>query len=431
MGKRNWKSDLEALAAIGSGALLDPIAGLAGIGGVVLPGRPGQGARAVEAVRGLGYEPRNPATLEAIGNLIKTPLEYYTRGMDYVGNKTAEATGSPLLGSIAGHSPELIGTVLGLKGLRAPRARAGAVIDDTVDQSRRQFLKRAGLTAAAAPVLGPSLVKGLLDGGAAVETAAKAVGSAAPSITAAVPDLVVSPNAYRIASYLKAFPEIGEDDLIKAMHGDPEEFEAFWDNLDLDHLDKSDGELGFRLKDELQNTFGHLHGPDDFYQALDLLEAYKDPTKTFMVDVPDEFSSEYLFRGTAGAPGHIPHEVREILDDIGADTRGRYEEWGELFDPASSRMGVKTDDEMRDLLKMMNSHTDQLPNMSSSELFDYVKANHKDIHPYVLKHHLEDLDMDPGEILRLDHNVDYNDGVGRFLDQYETWDEFNNPGKYE
>lgn len=89
----------EPLAAIGSGAIATPLAGLAGIAGTLLPGEQGQGARWTEAVQGaLTYQPRSKAG-QAVTDAISYPFEKLAEGTDWVGAKSAELTGSPLIGA--------------------------------------------------------------------------------------------------------------------------------------------------------------------------------------------------------------------------------------------------------------------------------------------------------------------------------------------
>lgn len=130
----------ENLAAIGTGALLEPVAGLAGLGaeglqalGFDVP----EGADVVRSVQGLAYQPlteegkkiqRGIADVaQTVGNVVEEkalePLGLANRG-----ERVLDATGSPLLATIAEEAPEIIGTLAsGGLGLRTAVKQRRAV----------------------------------------------------------------------------------------------------------------------------------------------------------------------------------------------------------------------------------------------------------------------------------------------------------------
>lgn len=178
----NDKSTLEAIAAIGSSAALEPMSGLAGIAGTMLPGPQGQGADWVQNVQSQAYQPNDPRALMGIAQGLQVPMEMYEQGTDFLGDTAFNMTGSPTAGSIGKSLPEIAGGALGLrqlmKGVPSPE-----LDDDLVDPSRRAFgTGLLGMAGAAA--IAPSLpLKSLLDVPAGAKTAATAVAKAIPSVT--------------------------------------------------------------------------------------------------------------------------------------------------------------------------------------------------------------------------------------------------------
>lgn len=115
---------LEPLLSMGSGAVAAPASGLAGILGALMPGREGQGARWAEKVgQGMTYQPRSEGGRHAM-TAISAPFEMISKGANYAGEKTAEATGSPLAGAGLKTLLEGLPQLLGAKG--ASRLKPGA-----------------------------------------------------------------------------------------------------------------------------------------------------------------------------------------------------------------------------------------------------------------------------------------------------------------
>lgn len=96
---------LEAAASAASSAALAPVAGLAGLGqgawNSIVPksmeGMPA--ADRVRQVQGLAYEPRT-AVGQGMLNVGTAPLQAYGKATNYLGEKTADITGSPAAGAL-------------------------------------------------------------------------------------------------------------------------------------------------------------------------------------------------------------------------------------------------------------------------------------------------------------------------------------------
>jgi len=100
-----------------TGAIAEPIAGLAGIAGAILPGEEGQGAEWVKNVQ----EALTPTPSEETQRVGQAVSEYIPDVAGYIGGQVLEATGSPELATIAHTAPEAIMQRL---GLRSPKAAA-------------------------------------------------------------------------------------------------------------------------------------------------------------------------------------------------------------------------------------------------------------------------------------------------------------------
>lgn len=105
-----------------SGAVLEPIAGVAGIAQAVNPfADPGAGARAVESVRSLSIPPIGEAARKTAGALSEA-LTPAGEAIDAPAEAVFEATGSPLAAAatqtVVQGIPELIGSRFGVKGVK-------------------------------------------------------------------------------------------------------------------------------------------------------------------------------------------------------------------------------------------------------------------------------------------------------------------------
>lgn len=109
---------IEPLGTIVTGAIAEPIAGLAGIVGGLLPGEEGQGQRAIEATReALTFKPKTrqgQEALEAVGEVLAPIAEAITGAESALGDATFEATGSPALAAAATAIPTLATEILGI-----------------------------------------------------------------------------------------------------------------------------------------------------------------------------------------------------------------------------------------------------------------------------------------------------------------------------
>jgi hypothetical protein len=104
---------LEPAATIATGAIAEPVAGIAGIAQSINPfAEPGAGARAVEATRGaLTFQPRTEAGqagLEAVGEALQPVGEAIQSVERGLGDVAFEATGSPAIAAAATALPTAI-----------------------------------------------------------------------------------------------------------------------------------------------------------------------------------------------------------------------------------------------------------------------------------------------------------------------------------
>lgn len=117
----------ENIDVLAAGALLEPVAGIAGIVQALNPfAEEGAGARAVEAVRGLAPQPKTEvgkAQQQALGEALQPVGEALTTAERFLGDETLRATGSPALATVAHTLPTAALELLGLKGAK----RAAAV----------------------------------------------------------------------------------------------------------------------------------------------------------------------------------------------------------------------------------------------------------------------------------------------------------------
>ena len=95
-------------AAIVTGAIAEPIAGLSGLARSILPGEPGVGAQTVESVReALTFKP-DPAGqpgLERVAEIVQPFGEAFDAAERFLGDSTLEITGSPALAAAAATVP--------------------------------------------------------------------------------------------------------------------------------------------------------------------------------------------------------------------------------------------------------------------------------------------------------------------------------------
>ncbi len=126
---------IEPAATLISGAIAEPVAGLAGIAQSINPfAEQGAGARAVEATReALTFRPRTQAgqeSLQAVGGALAPVGEALQAAETFLGDETFEATGSPALAAAAATLPTAVIEAIGLastKGVIKGAARTKAL----------------------------------------------------------------------------------------------------------------------------------------------------------------------------------------------------------------------------------------------------------------------------------------------------------------
>lgn len=137
----------EPLATIATGAIAEPIAGVAGIVQAVNPfAEKGAGAEAVEGVRSaLTFEPRSEAGkegLQAVGDVLSPIGEALGEVELGLGEKVLELTGSPELATIAHTLPTAVLEALGVKGLKSIK-KSGELNEQLAKQTRTKELQES------------------------------------------------------------------------------------------------------------------------------------------------------------------------------------------------------------------------------------------------------------------------------------------------
>lgn len=124
---------LENIGALVSGAVAEPIAGLAGIGALLPGGR--TPTEAIEETReALTFQPRTEAAQaqqQVISEAIAPVGEIVSGAEKFLGDKTFELTGSPALAALATALPTAALELIGIKGTRN-LTRAGRVSDKLI-----------------------------------------------------------------------------------------------------------------------------------------------------------------------------------------------------------------------------------------------------------------------------------------------------------
>lgn len=140
---RNMAGAVEVGAAIGSGIIAEPIAGLAGLAAAVSPlGDTGAGARTVENVReSLTFQPRGESAQTGMSNIagaLERPIEAFQSIENELGDSVLKKTNSPILATTAKLVPTLATELLGVavaKGITkigkpsATQVRIGELIE--------------------------------------------------------------------------------------------------------------------------------------------------------------------------------------------------------------------------------------------------------------------------------------------------------------
>ena len=122
---------VEAAGTIGSSIVAEPVSGLAGIAGAILPGKEGQGADWVKSTQdALTYQPRTESgqnAIRSIGEKLAPIGEIIEGASKKLGDKAYAATESPALAAAAYSAPTAFLEGLGLKGLSIAKAPAGSM----------------------------------------------------------------------------------------------------------------------------------------------------------------------------------------------------------------------------------------------------------------------------------------------------------------
>ncbi len=113
------QSVLEPAATLVTGAIAEPVAGIAGIAQAINPfAEPGAGARAVEATReALTFQPKSEEGqrgLQAVSEFLEPVADVIQSSEKFLGDETFKATDSPALAAAATTIPTVILEALGL-----------------------------------------------------------------------------------------------------------------------------------------------------------------------------------------------------------------------------------------------------------------------------------------------------------------------------
>jgi hypothetical protein len=116
-------SVVEPAVTLATGAIAEPIAGLAGIAQAVNPfAEPGAGARAVEATREfITVKPQSEEGqrgLEAVGEVLQPVADVLQTSEKFLGDETFKATSSPVLAAAATTIPTLLLELIGVAGAK-------------------------------------------------------------------------------------------------------------------------------------------------------------------------------------------------------------------------------------------------------------------------------------------------------------------------
>jgi len=126
----NILGSAENIASLATGAIAEPIAGVAGVVQSLNPwADEGAGARAVEGVRDtLTYKPQTDAgqqQQQSLGGIVAPIGEALSSTERFLGDKTLEVTGIPALAALAHTLPTAALEIIGVKGARSATAVNG------------------------------------------------------------------------------------------------------------------------------------------------------------------------------------------------------------------------------------------------------------------------------------------------------------------
>lgn len=269
------KAPAEVGGTILSGMVAEPIAGLAGIIGGILPGKEGQAAEFVEKTReALTYKPRTEAGKQALSSFGETvapigeALQKVEKGL---GDVTYEATGSPALAAAATALPAATMEAIGLgAGRRAARTAT-------------RFAKVPEKIPSPTKVRDKAVTKSLLEAAPEINQ----IKDASRAIYKEIDDMDVKlkPVATKVLvkRILKTAKEGNVDDVltpksarvVKQFEEDEGGFKSFGDidkmrkkaQIAANSLDPSDARLGAMLVDEIDDFMDRINpkafsGPD-------------------------------------------------------------------------------------------------------------------------------------------------------------------------
>ena len=138
----------ENIDSLVAGAILEPIAGIAGIAQTLNPfADEGAGARAVKAVKDFSFKPRTETGIEqqkAISETLKPVGEALKSTESFLGEQTLELTGSPALATVAHTLPTAALELLGLgvsKKITKVKAPSDNLVKNTLIESAPDVTK--------------------------------------------------------------------------------------------------------------------------------------------------------------------------------------------------------------------------------------------------------------------------------------------------
>lgn len=166
---------IEPAATVISGAIAEPVAGLAGIAQSLNPfAEEGAGARAVEATRGaLTFKPETEAGKEGlatVGEVLAPVGQALSTAEEFLGNETFEATGSPALAAFAKSIPTAALEIIGIKG-GGRFAKAGSSVTPSAGEVK-SLLNKAVPSAEELRTVSGQVFKELQDSGVNVSPGA-------------------------------------------------------------------------------------------------------------------------------------------------------------------------------------------------------------------------------------------------------------------
>src|SRR5574341_757951 len=135
---------LEAALHLGSGMAAFPFALASGLGGLLLPGERGQGARRMrETQEALTYQPRSEAGRK-LSAIATAPMRAMGRLSEKAGQKAADITGSPIAGALTEATmqmaPALVAAAVRPTVMRGAEARQAKL---TAEAPKQELLKEA------------------------------------------------------------------------------------------------------------------------------------------------------------------------------------------------------------------------------------------------------------------------------------------------